>query len=112
MGFEMDIWRNKPLETEEEFKLFFDRNYTDTLLTFLAEKAGNNEKSDEILNRLIEILSNPRPIIQEGAIMGIYKYLDNPKVLSILEYMSENDKSETIRQITKETLDSYKTYGI
>ena len=73
-------------------------------LTYAAEYAGSIPDSEVVRGALVPLLDHPQPIVREGAIIGLSRYLDDdrthidPPTIVRLRVMAANDPSPGVRR--------------
>jgi HEAT repeat protein len=67
-------------------------------LTFALEIFGRELSSDRAVPELLKFLRHPRPLVREGAILGLTHHLEVPGVLEALAGVAENDPVAEIRE--------------
>jgi hypothetical protein len=74
-------------------------------LTFLAEALGRREPAPL---RWLELLAGHKdPLVREGAIYGLARHVDVPRVREVLEVMSKTDANPEIRTAASEAIEAY-----
>lgn len=74
-------------------------------LTFAAEILGRDVRSATAQRTLLSLLEHPAPLVREGAIYGIFHYLDSSEIRRSLEALSLSDPSPGVRAAAQDMLD-------
>lgn len=68
-------------------------------LTHAVEIAGREMQGTRVVQALVKLMKHPRPVVREGAILGLWNHFSDPKARAAVELASKEDECETIRQV-------------
>jgi len=72
-------------------------------LTFMAEEAGRL-LGEQVIVPLVILLFDRRPLVREGALLGLSHHIQDDKVKSIIQRVAETDPSEPIRSVAADLI--------
>ena len=73
-------------------------------LTFIAEKIGEHEMTQDTEVLLCCLAANSSPLVREGAVYGLAPHRGRPGVRFALEHIAATDSSPAVRECAMEAL--------
>lgn len=73
-------------------------------LTFVAERIGAEFGSDAI-PLLLMLLQHHRPVVREGAVLGLAHHVEEPRVHEALARVARFDTSNAVREVAQDALE-------